>query len=49
VHVLHRESRYGSSKVRNFIDLLASHLRAHPQLAAPGGGEAIITQGETMA
>jgi DNA-binding transcriptional LysR family regulator len=48
VHVLHRESRYGSSKVRNFIDLLTSYLRAHPQLAAPGGGEAIITQGETM-
>jgi DNA-binding transcriptional LysR family regulator len=32
VHVLHRESRYGSSKVRLFIDLLAEHLRAQPQL-----------------
>ncbi|KAF1042025.1 MAG: HTH-type transcriptional regulator DmlR [Herbaspirillum frisingense] len=32
VHVLHRESKYGSSKVRNFIDLLAEHLRAHPAL-----------------
>lgn len=32
VHVLHRESKYGSSKVRNFIDLLAEHLRAHQHL-----------------
>jgi DNA-binding transcriptional LysR family regulator len=32
VHVLHRESKFGSSKVRNFIDLLAEHLRAHPHL-----------------
>jgi DNA-binding transcriptional LysR family regulator len=28
VHVLHRESRFGSSKVRSFIDLLVEHLRA---------------------
>jgi DNA-binding transcriptional LysR family regulator len=48
VHVLHRESRFGSSKVRNFIDLLAGHLRAHPQLAAPAGGGHGIAPGETM-
>lgn len=35
VHVLHRESKFGSSKVRNFIDLLAEHLRAHPHLNPP--------------
>jgi DNA-binding transcriptional LysR family regulator len=27
IHLLHRESRYGSSKIRNFIDLLAERLR----------------------
>jgi DNA-binding transcriptional LysR family regulator len=32
VHILHRESKYGSSKVRKFIDLLAQHLRTHPHL-----------------
>lgn len=32
VHILHRESKYGSSKVRKFIDLLAQQLRAHPHL-----------------
>ncbi len=32
VHILHRESKYGSSKVRKFIDLLAQHLRSHPHL-----------------
>ena len=32
VHVLHRESKYGSSKVRHFIDLLVAHLRAHQHL-----------------
>jgi DNA-binding transcriptional LysR family regulator len=32
VHVVHRESKFGSSKVRNFIDLLAEHLRAHQHL-----------------
>lgn len=32
VHVLHRESKYGSSKVRYFIDMLAEHLRTHPHL-----------------
>ncbi|TWI65404.1 LysR family transcriptional regulator [Pseudoduganella lurida] len=31
VHVLHRESKFGSSKVRHFIDLLASGLREHRQ------------------
>ncbi|UPG92116.1 LysR family transcriptional regulator [Luteibacter aegosomaticola] len=33
VHVVHRESKYGSTKVRRFIDLLAEHLRQHPHLA----------------
>jgi DNA-binding transcriptional LysR family regulator len=32
VHVLHRESKYGSAKVRNFIDMLAARLRANPFL-----------------
>jgi DNA-binding transcriptional LysR family regulator len=32
VHVLHRESKFGSSKVRNFIDVLTANLRAHPHL-----------------
>jgi DNA-binding transcriptional LysR family regulator len=31
VHLVHRESKFGSSKVRNFIDLLATHLRARLQ------------------
>ena len=29
IHVLHRESRYGSAKVRTFIDMLVQELRAH--------------------
>ncbi|ANH67981.1 LysR family transcriptional regulator [Mitsuaria sp. 7] len=28
IHLLHRESRFGSSRVRNFIELLAERLRA---------------------
>jgi len=32
VHLVHRESKFGSSKVRKFIDLLAGHLRANPHL-----------------
>lgn len=32
VHVLHRESKYGSSKVRKFIDVLVEHLRTHQHL-----------------
>jgi len=32
VHVMHRESKYGSSKVRNFIDMLVADLRAHQHL-----------------
>lgn len=32
VHIVHRESSYGSSRVRNFIDLLAASLRAHPYM-----------------
>lgn len=32
VHVVHREGRYGSSKVRGFIDCVVEHLRAHPSL-----------------
>lgn len=34
VHVLHRESKYGSSKVRKFIDLLVDDLRLHQHLNA---------------
>lgn len=33
VHLVHRESKFGASKVRNFIDLLAGELKAHPHLA----------------
>jgi DNA-binding transcriptional LysR family regulator len=29
VHVIHRESRYASVKVRTFLDLMVTHLRAH--------------------
>lgn len=32
VHVLHRQGKYGSSKVRNFIDLLVERLRAEQSL-----------------
>lgn len=32
IHVLHRESKYGSVKVRAFIDRLVEHLRAHRYL-----------------
>jgi DNA-binding transcriptional LysR family regulator len=32
VHVIHRESKFGSSKVRRFIDLLVEDLRANPHL-----------------
>lgn len=32
VHVLHRESKYGSSKVRSFIDLLVARLRQDKNL-----------------
>jgi len=28
IHILHRESKYGSAKVRSFIDMLAQDLRA---------------------
>ncbi|WP_153788322.1 LysR family transcriptional regulator [Pseudomonas sp. EMN2] len=33
IHVLHRESKYGSTKVRTFIDMLAEHLRAQHHLS----------------
>jgi DNA-binding transcriptional LysR family regulator len=36
VHIVHRESNFGSSKVRNFIDLLATSLRAHPSMNHAG-------------
>jgi DNA-binding transcriptional LysR family regulator len=32
VHVLHRESKYGSAKVRHFIDLVVAQLRDHRHL-----------------
>ncbi|WP_460419298.1 LysR family transcriptional regulator [Pseudomonas sp. microsymbiont 2] len=32
IHILHRESKYGSTKVRTFIDMLAEHLRGHEHL-----------------
>ncbi|MDD2090731.1 LysR family transcriptional regulator [Pseudomonas guariconensis] len=33
IHILHRESKYGSTKVRTFIDMLAEHLRSQSHLA----------------
>ncbi len=32
VHIVHRQSRYGSTKVRTFIDMLAAQLRDDPGL-----------------
>lgn len=32
IHIVHRESKYGSAKVRSFIDLMADRLRAHKHL-----------------
>ncbi|HEY9101709.1 LysR family transcriptional regulator [Chitinimonas sp.] len=32
IHIVHRENKYGSAKVRSFIDLLAERLRADPHL-----------------
>lgn len=32
VHLVHREGRHGSAKVRAFIDIAAERLRAHPHL-----------------
>jgi DNA-binding transcriptional LysR family regulator len=32
VHIVHREGRHGSAKVRSFIDLAVERLRAHPPL-----------------
>lgn len=32
VHVLHREGRHKSARVRSFIDLAVTHLRSHPAL-----------------
>jgi len=43
VHVVHREGKFGSSKVRYFIDLLVAHLRAHPYV-----NSSIVAAGETM-
>jgi DNA-binding transcriptional LysR family regulator len=36
VHILHREGNFGSPKVRNFIDLVATSLRAHPYMNGDG-------------
>jgi DNA-binding transcriptional LysR family regulator len=32
IHIVHREDRFSSSKVRSFIDLLAERLRANTAL-----------------
>ena len=32
IHVLHREGRYSSAKVRSFVDLIVAELRAQPAL-----------------
>lgn len=36
VHIVHRESRHASARVRAFIDLLAQRLRREPCLQTPG-------------
>ncbi len=33
IHILHREGRNASAKIRTFVDLMAAHLRADPSLA----------------
>ena len=35
VHIVHREGRYASVKVRAFVDLMAAHLRSNRALNAP--------------
>lgn len=32
IHIIHREGRHASAKIRAFIDLMAEHLRADPSL-----------------
>lgn len=32
IHVIHREGRYASAKIRSFVDLVSSQLRANPSL-----------------
>jgi DNA-binding transcriptional LysR family regulator len=36
VHVVHREGRYASAKVRTFVDLMVARLRAEKSLKDPG-------------
>jgi DNA-binding transcriptional LysR family regulator len=31
IHVIHRENRYTSAKVRTFVDLIVAQLRSHHQ------------------
>lgn len=33
VHIVHREGRYATAKVRAFVDLMAARLRTDPALA----------------
>jgi DNA-binding transcriptional LysR family regulator len=33
IHVLHREGRYASAKVRTFVDLIVANLRSQPSLS----------------
>jgi DNA-binding transcriptional LysR family regulator len=35
IHVLHREGRRASAKVRTFVDLMVARLRAEPALNRP--------------
>jgi len=32
IHIIHREGRHASAKMRAFIDLMAERLRAEPSL-----------------
>jgi DNA-binding transcriptional LysR family regulator len=32
IHVLHREGRYASAKIRSFVDLIAARIRENPAL-----------------
>jgi hypothetical protein len=32
IHIVHRDSRQGSTRVRSFVDLMAERLRTDPRL-----------------
>jgi DNA-binding transcriptional LysR family regulator len=32
IHIIHRDSRQGSTRIRSFVDLMAERLRTDPRL-----------------